>query len=143
MNGTARSVAIVVALGAAIAAVLAFKQAAAPSPSASSVDKPPTAASPTPSKTPLPKLIEIGSESCIPCRAMQPVLASLRTKYPDRLEVEFIDVAREPERAEAFKIQLIPTQVFLDEEGKELARHTGFLAEGDIVQKFASLGIRL
>lgn len=141
MNGTARSAAIVVALGVAIAAVLAFKQSSGPS--ASSAAKPNTTASETRAKKSLPKLIEIGSESCIPCREMQPVLAALRSKYPEKLEVEFIDIAKEPERAEAYKIQLIPTQVFLDAEGKELARHTGFFAERDIVQKFASLGVQL
>ncbi len=47
----------------------------------------------------LPRLLEIGAETCIPCRMMQPILAELRREYAGKLQVDFIDVSKNPEEA--------------------------------------------
>lgn len=91
----------------------------------------------------LPTLVEIGSESCIPCQAMQPVLAELRSEYGGKLNVLFYDVRVHPEVAQRFAIESIPTQVFLDADGKELFRHSGFWPKEEIVSKFRELGVGL
>jgi thioredoxin 1 len=36
---------------------------------------------------------------------------------------------------------MIPTQIFFDAEGRELFRHTGFLAKEDILAKWKELGV--
>lgn len=91
----------------------------------------------------LPTLVEIGSESCILCQAMQPVLAELRRDYGSKLRVLFYDVRVHPEAAQRFGIESIPTQVFLDKDGRELFRHVGFWPKEDIVAKFKELGVGL
>ncbi len=91
----------------------------------------------------LPKLLEIGSEQCIPCKMMMPVLEELRKEYDGKLEVVYIDLKKNPEAAKKFGIQLIPTQIFYDEEGKEFFRHTGFYPKEEIVAKFKEHGINL
>ncbi|MGC9316705.1 MAG: hypothetical protein ACP5KN_01565 [Armatimonadota bacterium] len=40
----------------------------------------------------LPRFVEVGAESCIPCKMMQPVLDELRADYAGELRVEFADV---------------------------------------------------
>lgn len=39
---------------------------------------------------------------------------------------------------ERYKVQVIPTQVFVDGSGEGFDRHVGFLARAEIQQRFAS-----
>jgi len=91
----------------------------------------------------LPKLIDLGADKCIPCKAMAPILEELRAEYKDKLEVTFIDVRKKPEQAKKYKINLIPTQIFYDSSGKEQFRHEGFFSKEDILNKCSELGFDL
>ena len=88
--------------------------------------------------------IELGSVRCIPCKKMQPVMASIERKYRGRVEVVFYDVWEEDQKqfASHYGIKLIPTQVFLDSTGAELMRHEGYLPESEIDSFLAQLGLR-
>ena len=72
--------------------------------------------------------IELGSVKCIPCQKMQKVIKQVEEKYPSEVKTEFIDVwTDEGEKAaENYEFEAIPTQIFLDENGKEYARHEGY-----------------
>jgi thioredoxin 1 len=78
--------------------------------------------------------IELGSVNCIPCKQMQPVMKAIEAKYGGQVKVIFYDVWTNEQRpyAEKYGIKLIPTQVFLDENGKEFHRHEGFYPEAEI-----------
>jgi thioredoxin 1 len=72
---------------------------------------------------------------------MHEELGELRKECPDGLEIEIIDVFRDEAKAKPFDVSVIPTQVFLDADGKEIDRHMGFLARADIRQRFAKAGL--
>jgi thioredoxin 1 len=91
----------------------------------------------------LPRLVDVGSDTCIPCKMMIPVLAELRTQYAGRLRVEFCNVREDPDAVQRYKVMVIPTQIFYDAAGKELFRHEGFLSNEDILAKWKELGIDL
>lgn len=78
--------------------------------------------------------IELGSNRCMPCRMMQPILKNLEQRYPKDLKVVFIDVWQEHGDIAGKKYQLrsIPTQVFYNDQGEEIFRHEGFLAQKQI-----------
>ena len=88
--------------------------------------------------------IELGSVNCIPCKAMQPILEELRKKYPDTVEVVFHDVwTKEGEPfARSFRIRVIPTQIFLDREGKEYYRHEGYLPLEEVLTALERAGLK-
>ncbi|MEN6333074.1 MAG: organomercurial lyase [Phycisphaerales bacterium] len=142
--------AVAVALIAAIVVVVGTKRgnketvkakdAQAVTPAAATSDKPASSAQQAQA---LPRLIDLGRETCIPCKAMIPVLAQLRQEYAGRLSVEFINVQEQPDLASRFGIKLIPTQIFLDASGKELFRHEGFYSKEDILAKWKELGVNL
>ncbi len=92
---------------------------------------------------PVAQLIDLGSVGCIPCQMMAPILEELKKEYEGRLSVTFIDVRQMPQMAQVYSIQVIPTQIFLDSEGKELFRHEGFMSKEDILAKWKELGIAL
>jgi thioredoxin 1 len=102
-----------------------------------------TNAATTPAQQPLPKLLDLGANKCIPCKAMAPILEELKQEYAGKLEVEFIDVWKNPDAGKPYKIQMIPTQIFFDTSGKELFRHTGFYGKEDILAKWKELGVDL
>lgn len=80
--------------------------------------------------------LELGSVNCIPCRMMQPVMKEIEMAYTGKVKVVFIDVMQQ------FGIRAIPTQVFLDSQGKEMARHTGFFPKDSIVALLAGKGVQ-
>ncbi len=90
----------------------------------------------------MPRLLDLGSKQCIPCKKMAPILEELRKEYEGRFRVEFIDIWLPENKSEAdrYGIQLIPTQIFFDGSGKELFRHEGFYSKEEILAKWKELG---
>lgn len=91
----------------------------------------------------LPRLIDLGKGTCIPCKKMAPVLEDLNKRYPDSFSVEYIDLRKDSEAADRYGVKLIPTQIFFDGKGKELFRHEGFFSADEIVAKWKQLGVEV
>ena len=87
--------------------------------------------------------LELGSVTCIPCKQMQPEMQSIEKKYGGQVKVIFHDVWKDKKPAQQFGIKLIPTQVFLDENGKEFFRHEGFFPEKEIDKLLESKGLTI
>ena len=105
----------------------------------------PVAATPTPvaQTAALPRLVDLGADKCIPCKQMAPILADLKTTYAGQLDVDFIDVWKNPDASETYGVRVIPLQIFFDAGGRELFRHEGFFAKEDILAKWRELGVDL
>jgi thioredoxin 1 len=89
----------------------------------------------------LPRLVDLGADKCIPCKMMAPILEELKKDYAGIINVEFIDVWKNPDKAKEYGITIIPTQIFFDASGKELFRHEGFFSKEDILGKWKEFGI--
>ena len=96
---------------------------------------------PSPARRALPKLVDLGADTCIPCKMMAPMLEELKTEYADVFEVHFLDVRKLPGAARLYRVAIIPTQIFIDASGKELYRHEGFMPKEDILKKWKELGV--
>lgn len=90
--------------------------------------------------TPLPKLVDVGADKCIPCVKMAPILYNLREDFAGQLEVVFVDAWKDRQQAAEYAVRLIPTQIFYSEDGTELYRHSGFFGRQDILNKWQELG---
>lgn len=142
--------AIVAALAVAVIAAVALKQNKASVESKSM--PPPAVAASTPAESAatknaaeasakLPKLLDLGAGKCIPCKMMAPILEDLKKEYGGKMEVQFIDVWQNPDAGKPYGVEMIPTQIFYDAEGKERFRHTGFFGKEDILAKWKELGV--
>ncbi len=87
-------------------------------------------------------IVEFGGESCIPCRAMQPILQGLRTEFGSKLRVHNFWIQEHPEVARRFKIMLMPTQVVFDPKGQEVLRHEGVFDADEFRAALAKVGLR-
>ena len=81
------------------------------------------------SKFGYPIIVDYGSDECIPCKQMAPVLETLNEELQGRAFVKFVDVWKYPEAAANAPIQVIPTQVFFNADG------TPFVPSGELASK--------
>jgi thioredoxin 1 len=125
---------IVAALAVTVVAAVALKQGKNESKNTPAASGPRAA---------LTRLVDLGAGKCIPCKKMAPILEELKQEYAGRIEVEFIDVWKNPDAGKAYGVEMIPTQIFYNANGKELDRHTGFFGKEDILAKWKELGVDL
>lgn len=89
----------------------------------------------------LPKMWDFGSEKCIPCKTMLEILTPMMADYKGKVDIRIINVYEEAELTKQFRIVTIPTQVFIDAQGKELFRHIGVYPRDSIEAKFREFGM--
>ncbi len=110
-------------------------------------ERPTSASRPSPqvpdSAVGVPRMLELGSVSCIPCKMMKPVMEELEKEYGSNLRVDFIDVWADPESGKRYGIESIPTQILYDAKGNEITRHVGFWPKEEIVEAFKANGVEL
>lgn len=90
----------------------------------------------------VPTVLDLGARTCIPCKKMAPILEKLAGDYQGRAHILFIDVRADQAAAKRFRIQMIPTQIFFDKNGKEVKRHIGEMDRAAILQELQALGLK-
>jgi thioredoxin 1 len=65
----------------------------------------------------------------------------VKKMYEGKAVVKIIDINDNPQEANKYGVRLIPTQIFLDKDGKEVFRHEGFFPKEDIVKVFKDMGV--
>lgn len=89
-----------------------------------------------------PTVIDLGARTCIPCKKMAPILESLASEYKGKASVLFIDVNENQAAAARFRIQMIPTQIFFNVQGKEIKRHIGAMDKPEIISDLKAAGLK-
>jgi thioredoxin 1 len=87
----------------------------------------------------MPVFVDFGKTSCAPCKMMVPVLETLTKKYKGKMEVVFVHVDEEKDYAHKMGVTMLPTQILLDKNGKEVSRHVGYIPVEDC-EKIISKG---
>lgn len=79
------------------------------------------------------RFLEIGSDGCLPCKMMRPVMEKVSDNY-DNVRVLFYETNSDSGMAVArkYNVRLIPTQIFLDNDDNVIRRHEGFYAYEDM-----------
>ncbi len=89
-----------------------------------------------------PTVIDLGARTCISCKKMAPILEGLANEYRGKASVLFIDVHEDEAAAKQFRVQMIPTQVFFNGQGKEVKRHIGSMEKADLVKELKAAGLK-
>jgi len=66
----------------------------------------------------LPIILDFHATWCRPCKMLAPHLQAIQNKYKGKLVIYRIDVDQEPELAQLFKVQAMPTVVFIGSKTK-------------------------
>ena len=86
----------------------------------------------------LPVLVDFWAEWCMPCRMLAPVIEQLGEQYAGRLAVAKVNVDEQPELAERYRIQSIPT-VMLFRGGTPVHTESGLRPIGAYTSKIDAL----
>ncbi len=62
----------------------------------------------------LPVILDFYATWCRPCKMLAPHLQTIQNKYKGKLIVYRIDVDKEPELAKLFKVEAMPTIIFIN-----------------------------
>lgn len=84
--------------------------------------------------------IELGAATCIPCKMMQPIMKEITTEYQGLVKVIFYDITKDRQAGQKYGVRVMPTQVFLDKDGREFFRHEGFYPKEEIARMLAEKG---
>ena len=83
-------------------------------------------------KSELPVLIDFWATWCGPCRMLAPIIAEIAEEEADRVKVCKVNVDEEPELANAFRVNSIPTVVVM-KDGKVTNVSVGYRPKADIL----------
>lgn len=83
-----------------------------------------------------PVLVDFWAEWCGPCKMLNPVLNEIANEAGDKLTIAKINVDEEPELANRFRVQSIPTMVVF-KNGAEQGRLVGLATKKKILERLA------
>ncbi|MBS3740688.1 MAG: hypothetical protein KGY75_09905 [Candidatus Cloacimonetes bacterium] len=91
----------------------------------------------------LPTVLDLGSDSCVPCKMMKPIFAELEEELEGKANILLLEIADYRGIANEYNVRVIPTQIFFDQNGEQYWRHEGFLSKEDILKKLKETGAEL
>lgn len=79
-----------------------------------------------------PILIDFNATWCTPCKAIHPSLVELQAEYGAQITIYSVDVDKEPEITDAFKITNIPALVFIKDNKTQYFMSVGKKTKAEI-----------
>lgn len=62
-------------------------------------------------------ILIFGSEDCIACRQLKPVMEKLSDKYEGKIYIKYVDIVKHPDFYDNYKFQYIPSLIFFKNDG--------------------------
>ena len=84
-------------------------------------------------QSPKPVLVDFYAEWCGPCQIMKPRLLDVAERMGEKAKVVEIDIDREKELAERYRIQSVPTFIIF-KNGEQLWRQSGAISTIALIQ---------
>ena len=87
----------------------------------------------------VPVIVKLGSDKCIPCRMMNPVIKELAEEQDGKAVFLSLDVYENRELARQAGVRVIPTILFYDKHGKPKAKSEGGMSKEDLLKAIKEL----
>ncbi|MDO9531742.1 MAG: thioredoxin family protein [Deltaproteobacteria bacterium] len=86
-----------------------------------------------------PKILEFDRKFCPICKASELVIRAVKDRYPGQFDVEKLYIDEADVMFRRYKVAIVPTQVFLNAAGQQVARHEGVYKKEALIQKLREL----
>ena len=90
----------------------------------------------------LPIILDFHAVWCGPCKILSPHLQAIQNKYKGKLIVYKIDVDKDPELAQRFKVNAMPTMIFIGTKDKYKAE-IGYGGDFNELEKMVKTNLSL
>jgi len=84
-------------------------------------------------KAGVPVIVKLGSDKCIPCRMMNPIIKELAVEQDGKAVFLSLDVYENRELAQKAGVMVIPTILFYDKRGKPKAKNDGGMSKEQLL----------
>jgi thioredoxin 1 len=81
-----------------------------------------------------PVLVDFNAEWCMPCNKMKPFLYDIKNNMKDEVEVVFVDVDKNPEIANLYKIEGLPT-IMIYKKGVKQFHQIGYMDKDAVLKQ--------
>ena len=86
-----------------------------------------------------PKILEFDRKFCPICKASERLILAVKDRYPGQFEVKKLYIDEADMVFRRYNVAIVPTQVFLNVAGQEVARHEGVFSQEALSQKLREL----
>ena len=87
-------------------------------------------------------MVQFGKTECVWCKHMAPYLKEIKEKYP-KIPIYYINTDKDILGAINSNVEVLPTSIFWDENGKEIGRYEGYLMPEQIMELLEKYGVLL
>ena len=87
-----------------------------------------------------PLMVMVGKTHCIWCESMAPQIKEIKEQY-QKTVIYYVNSDKDPIGAINHNISELPVQLFYDKNGKEVARHVGYINKKGLLEYLRAYGI--
>ncbi len=77
-------------------------------------------------------MVQFGKTECVWCEYMAKYFKEIKAKYP-KVPIYYVNTDKDIMGAINSNVEILPASIFLDENGKEIGRHEGYLLPNQIM----------
>lgn len=79
-------------------------------------------------------VVDFSATWCGPCQQLKPIFEEVEKEFSGKVDFLTVDIDSMPDLAKEFKVEAVPTIVFIDKSGREVNRIVGFTDKSQLVE---------
>ena len=90
-----------------------------------------------------PSVTMLSTKTCPACVQMSKVLKQIDATYKGKIGTAHIYLENNPDIAKKYNVRYVPTLIFRDADGNEIAQKVGYCSLSEVIRVFADKGINI
>lgn len=90
-----------------------------------------------------PSVTMLSTKTCPACVQMSKVLKQIDATYKGRIKTAHIYLENNPDIAKKYNVRYVPTLIFRDADGNEIAQKVGYCSMSEVIGVFADKGVKI
>lgn len=90
-----------------------------------------------------PSVVMLSTKTCPACVQMAKVLREINKEYKGKISTAHIYLENNPDIAKKYNVRYVPTLIFRDADGNEIAQEVGYKSVNEVINIFAKNGVKI